>query len=55
MPRVATDLWEHWGEAIHVFGFSPDDPTPISAAVAASAAVPLLYWLATASGPASRM
>jgi predicted acylesterase/phospholipase RssA len=101
VPRVAADLWEHWGDAlvldtlgsllrhlpvgvftldgleayvrtvlsrgaftndfrrlpkrllipatvldsgaIHVFGFSPDDPTPISAAVAASAAVPLLY------------
>jgi predicted acylesterase/phospholipase RssA len=29
--------------SVHVFGFSRDDPTPVSAAVAASAAVPLLY------------
>jgi NTE family protein len=101
VPRVAWDLWEHWGDAlvldtlgsllrhlpvgvftldgleayvrtvlsrggrtndfrrlqkrllipatvldtgaIHVFGYSPDDPTPISSAVTASAAVPLVY------------
>jgi predicted acylesterase/phospholipase RssA len=29
--------------ATHVFGMSPTDPTPVSAAVAASAAVPLLF------------